>query len=479
MTVLRPPVAPIRIGSPPRTRPAPVWIRAFAAGVTVAAAAVAVVLASAASSMHEGLTVLGHRTAPQVATTEDLYRVLSDMDTQLANVLLVGDDPSLAQVRDTALRTFEVDRTQASADLQQAATVAGDDAQAQRTVRTALLQFGRYQSLAAQTIQLNDREGNDAGRASRSVVTLQNQASGSMRATLDLARQLADRNAALFDQSYQDTRSGTVVARWWLVTLGGLLLASLVGLQIVLRVMMHRRVNPAVAVATLLAGWLLVSGTVLLAGGAEQLRGAKEDAFDSLMALRQARAVSYDAKADESRYLLDNWQADDYEQAFLDKSEQLAGVDVATMSDYVTELNGDVGVYLANSRDVRFTGLLGVALSNITFDGEQEAANETLAAYQNYQRDDRLLRAKVADGDLRGAIEFCVRTTDGTSNQSFYRYDGALITLININQRAFDAHITAGESAVGGWTGLFPYGAAVLIVLLVAVGVWPRLAEYR
>lgn len=30
-----------------------------------------------------------------------------------------------------------------------------------------------------------------------------------------------------------------------------------------------------------------------------------------------------------------------------------------------------------------------------------------------------------------------------------------------------------------GWTALFPYGAGTLVVLLVGVGVWPRLAEYR
>ena len=38
---------------------------------------------------------------------------------------------------------------------------------------------------------------------------------------------------------------------------------------------------------------------------AEHLRVAKKDAFDSVLALTQARAVSYDANADESRYLID------------------------------------------------------------------------------------------------------------------------------------------------------------------------------
>jgi len=479
MTMLRRPAPAIRIGSPARTHPAPVWIRAFAAGVTVAAVAVAVVLATAASSLHDGLTVLGHRTAPQVAATEDLYLALSDMDAQLANVLLAGDDSSLATIRDAATRTFETDRTRASTDLQQAATVAGDDADAQRTVREALLQFGRYQSLAAQTIQRSDLEGNDAGKPSGYLLSLQKQATDAMRATLGLARQLATRNAATFEQSYQDTRSGTVFARWWLVPLGGLLLAALVGLQVVLRVMMHRRLNPAVALATLLAGWLVIGGTVLLAGGSEDLRTAKEDAFDSLIALRQARAVSYDLNADESRYLLDDRRAAGYEADFLDKSERLLGLGANSGSQYGEWLVTVLGAYRAAHQDVRFSGLFAVAVRNVTFAGEQRAVERILSTFQQYQGDDRVMRAKVATGDRRGAIEFCVSDSPNTSNYDFYRYDRALDELIDINQRAFDSNIAAGESAVGGWTGLFPFGAAAPIVVLVAVGVWPRLAEYR
>lgn len=53
---------------------------------------------------------------------------------------------------------------------------------------------------------------------------------------------------------------------------------------------------------------------MLTTSGAECLRVAKKDSFDSVLALNRARAVSYDANADESRYLADPQRADQYEK---------------------------------------------------------------------------------------------------------------------------------------------------------------------
>lgn len=81
-------------------------------------------------------------------------------------------------------------------------------------------------------------------------------------------------------------------------------------------------------------------------------------------------------------------------------------------------------------------------------------------------------------GDLEAAIAFRTSTDPGTSNYHFYAYDKALVAVNDINQRALNGSIVDDGAAVRGWTALFPYGAGVLVVLLVGVGVWPRLAEY-
>jgi hypothetical protein len=61
---------------------------------------------------------------------------------------------------------------------------------------------------------------------------------------------------------------------------------------------------------------------------------AKQDAFDSVLALSRMRAVSYDANADESRYLVDPARAGQYRQAFLDKSQQVLQLDGASLATF-------------------------------------------------------------------------------------------------------------------------------------------------
>ncbi|HEY1572377.1 MAG TPA: hypothetical protein VGG05_13615 [Pseudonocardiaceae bacterium] len=43
----------------------------------------------------------------------------------------------------------------------------------------------------------------------------------------------------------------------------------------------------------------------------------------------------------------------------------------------------------------------------------------------------------------------------------------------------FDQAVSAGTGNLAGWSGILPAIAAVLIVALLGVGVWQRIAEYR
>jgi len=107
------------------------------------------------------------------------------------------------------------------------------------------------------------------------------------------------------------------------------------------------------------------------------------------------------------------------------------------------------------------------------------AAEQTLAAYQLYERDDRHIRELNRSGDLRAAIAFDTSYAPGNSNWAFTQYDNALAGLIAINQRSFTKAISAGQQDMNGWTGYIPAGVAVLVIILVLAGVRPRLAEYR
>jgi hypothetical protein len=223
---------------------------------------------------------------------------------------------------------------------------------------------------------------------------------------------------------------------------------------------------------------LAIAGGTALAAQAGHLKVAKVDAFDSILALTQARAVSYDANADESRFLVDAGRAGFYQQAFLTKSQELVQLPGAGIFQYDAALAQAASAYRANHANVRFGGYLGAEFRNITFAGERAAAQKTLAAYQVYERDDRRIRAMNASGDLRGAIAFDTSYAPGNSNWAFGQYDNALVAVIAINQRAFAAAIHDGQRGSSGWTGVIPAVAVLLIVLLVLAGVRPRLAEY-
>jgi hypothetical protein len=88
-------------------------------------------------------------------------------------------------------------------------------------------------------------------------------------------------------------------------------------------------------------------------------------------------------------------------------------------------------------------------------------------------------RIKFASGNLRGAIAFDTSYATGNSNWAFTQYDKALVSVITINQNAFNAAIAAGQQGVRGWAGLIPAIAVLLILALVLLGVRPRLREHR
>jgi len=452
----------------------PARIRLLALAVAVPVAALAVVFTLGARGERAGLDVIGHRTAPVVVASSDLYFVLNDMDAQLANVLLVGDETTLGFTRAQALTIYEQRRQQAVGDLQQVAA-----ASAGQSVRDILDAFGRYQALAAQTILLDQQASHPAGQPPAAALAQYRQATDLLKATLlPAARDLADRNAQTLERTYQDQHGATLTTRTWIGATGIAALVVLLVAQVLLFRRFRRLFNPALVAATLLTGALTVSGVVVTTGVAGHLRAAKKDAFDSILVLSQARAVSYDANADESRYLLDPARAAQYEQAFLTKTQQLVTLPGATLATFDQRLAAARNAYQQDNSTIGWQGFLGTEFRNITFTGERAAAETTLQRYQTYQLDDRRIRALATGGHLRDAIALCTSYTPGDSNYAFDSYDKALAALIDINQHAFDQNISDGQQQLTGWT-VIPPAVGLAVLGLLVVGLRRRLVEYR
>ena len=462
-----------------RLRTTPGRVRLGVALSTVVACGLGIAIAMGFGGLNDGFTAIGNHDAQLVEESNALYFSANDMDAQVANVLLTGDDPTLATDRQQDIASYAQDRQHAEQDLQQIAVAAAADPAAQHAVSTVLDALGQYEALAADAILVNQRGSDPAGRASATTLSYFQQATDLMSSTvLPAASQLTGANARSLTASYDQNRSAAGTARLLVLALGLILIISLAALQVYLARRYRRMISPLLAAATVAALALTAAATVKLTAQDNHLYVAKVEAFDSILALTQAQAVSYDGNADESRYLVDPARAAQYQDSFLAESQQIAGVGAVGIFQYDAALAKGIDAYQASNATVQFTGFLGAEFRNITFPGERAAAERTLLAYQVYQRDDRVLRA-MAKTNLDAAISYDIGTSRGQSDWAFNNYTNALSSVIAINENAFTGAIQDGHSTGSGWTGAVPASAVVVIAALAIAGTRQRLAEYR
>jgi hypothetical protein len=454
-------------------------LRASVALVVLLACGLGLLTGTVFAALDSGFTAIGGHDAPLVEQSNALYYAVSDMDAQVGNVLLTGSDPALAEDQKQDLALYASDEQHAEQDLQQVAVTAAADPSAQRAVSSVLDVLGRYEALAADAIVVDQRGHDPAGRPSAATLSYFRQATDLMSTTvLPAATLLTTANASALDMSYNQGRSTAMSGRVLVLVLGLAVAGALLGTQVFLALRFRRLVNPALAAATVLAVGLAIAGAVQLGAQAGSLKVAKQDAFDSILVLTQASAVSYDANADETRFLVDPGRAAAYQDTFLRKSQELVNVGNVGIFSYDAALAADIRGYQADQADVRFGGYLGAEFRNITFTGERAAATRALLAYQVYEKDDRKLRA-MAKTNLGQAIAFDIGTSPGQSDWAFNQWDGALRSVITINENAFTAAIRDGHTTGSPWIALIPAIGTALIAALAIAGTRPRLAEYR
>lgn len=452
-----------------RIRTLPGRIRGIAFLAVLAVAAMFTVSWFAVADARDGLRVIGHDAGPQVVATGDLYYALSDMDAQLAAVLLMGRE-NLGAGRTKALQVYDQRRSEAHRALLQGSNLARNDPAEQQTARSMLDALGRYEQLAGQALQLDQRQSHAAGPPSPEVGALYRQATDLMKLdVLPKAYNLTLDNGTTVRRTYESKHAAVLTGRAWVLLAGAVLVIVLVALQGYLALHFRRLVNPVLALATL-ATLVLVAVTVgVLTSQAAHLRKAKEDGFDSVLSLSRARAISNSANADETRYLLDPGLADTYEQVYLDKSQEILYVPAGNLGAYYKQLDQRVAARSG------FMGFLGGEAQHVTLPGQRAALDRTLQGYEGVQHDDSRLRSlATSPGGRHAAIELRM----DKASRDFASYDQALVSLTAIHQKAFSDAIRAGDDGLGGWSVGLP-AAAVVLVVLILVGVRPRLSEFR
>ncbi|WP_245627635.1 hypothetical protein [Actinomadura oligospora] len=456
-------------------------IRGWTALAVVTIAALALALMLGVQDARQGVQTIGHDAGPQVVATGNLYFALSDMDAQVADILLIGRDQTLGIGRTESMRRYEQARSDASRAAIQAAQLAGKDTDRKQTVQEVIDGLGQYQRLVGQALTLNDQSEHPVGEAPKSVVGTYQVASDLMKLELlPKAYNLTLDSGATVRQSYQEKRTSVLDGRYWVLAAGGGALLVLVVGQLAMTREFRRLLNPGLALATVGTIVLVSVGVGMLDSQAGHLLRAKRDGFDSVLTMSRARAISHSAFADESRFLLDPGRADTYEQNYLDKASTILFVEPpkgtpANLATYYKLAVKAATEYRPENRSA-FLGLLGDEARQVRKGPESDALARALTAYATVLSNDQRMRALVASGDRRGAIDF--RMGRGSSAiRDFDAYDAALRSLAATHSGAFDRAIRQADGGLSGWKVIPPVSAAV-IAALVLVGVRPRLAEF-
>jgi hypothetical protein len=495
----------------------PNLLRAAAAAIGVLSLLAAVCVSAFAADARAKISAVGTTDAPSVKATEDFVFQLQDMDAQLLNALLANGDPQVRVPRAKSEELYNSDRSAADGDLESATAALAGDRKALDRLHALTDAYGQYQAQAARTLAADERDGGTvAGRAPEPVVQDylachdilfgDNDQGGLVTAANDLEQVSA---AAISDSS--DAAAGSLdVVTTALILFGLALLAGLAVLQAFTTRRFHRLVNPGLVAATLTALLLTVGGAVATGIAGHQFKVAKSDAFDSEIALSQAKALGSGANADESRWLLAHDEPSlqsRFDASYVHASQLLANAAISTPTTTAMSydsLMGDVDERLLTKRDIAESsrdrpdgedltasdlidsGLsassdFGREFQNLTFTGEADRAFDAFHSYAAYTaRDAELRRLPLStDSDLRAAVDF---DTDadmaGTSDHAFARYNDSLNQLIQLNQDHFDSAMPAARDGIAVWTWL-PYLLALLVISATILGVRPRISEYR
>jgi hypothetical protein len=433
----------------------------------IVAAGILMVLATGAAVMEaqEAMQTIGVSTAPSIISAQKVKAAMANMDANAANYLLGDKDQN-------ELANIDYDRESDNAYDGLIDAAANITLPEERTLVQNLLNL-----LADYTADIGAaRQMHALGDRVTSLANYRTASALMAEQILPTADRLDAINRAELDAAYARQERVSKLMLAIVAGAGLLLIGTLVALQRLVTARTRRAVNPQLAAATVIALLLLARLLQILVATEGHVKNAGRDAFPSIHALWQARAISYLANAQESQFLLDSERRDFYTAAFQANADQLGKLPAGVTYAQIAATAGD-----ARNPTVPkdFTGLFATELRNITYGNEERVpATETVRAYGQYVELDKKIRDLELAGRHAEAVALCIGYGEGQSNMVFGKFDAALGATIDVNQAEFDKAVDAGLSATRGFT-LWALGAVAAIVVLTIWGMSPRLAEYR
>ena len=373
-------------------------------------------------------TVLNH-TEPLAFAAGQLYTTLSVADAAAATAFIAGAEP-----RDVRQR-YEQAITDASVAVTRASSGLTDEPMVQLLGRVNA-ELSVYTGLV-ETARTNNRAGNPVGSSYLS------EASALMQTRIlpDAQRLYEETSERVNAETTASTRiPGPVI----LVVLATLLFGVFANRWLARRT--RRRINIGFVAGGMAVLIMLVwVGTALIISTADS-RSAKDTAAESLKTVTNLAITAQQARADETLSLIRRGDEDVRKQSYYQRIDVMQ----QQLSDYL-------------------------ARDDVIDKADLADAEQLLKRWR--AADDRI-NAYIAVGNYQAATQVALGTSEDDSTPAFNKLDDALSKGIEESRTQLRNDILNAHRVLSGAT----VGAAVLSVvaaLAVALGLWPRLSEYR
>jgi hypothetical protein len=435
--------------------PTPVRLRIWTVSIVAAALALLAAAGIGLTQLRGEVREISASSAPLAATASDLYFALSDLEAQVARLVMIDNASSLSDNQLDALLTYQRRSAEVDADIQQILNAAANDTD-RATARRLLDEVALYRQLAWEALAVERQETpTEPGTLPPAALGYYTSATNVLHfSLLPTAKLLRESSRDALNRSYADQRSTATWGVALTVVLGLGLLVLLVFVQVRLTARTHRLVNAPLVLATLVTLGLVACASFVFLDETNRLSSARDNHFTPYLNLTQAQAVSYDAAADTSRYVLSG-NLTYYDQDFTRKSDCLAK-----------------GGACGRDSDVLSGGLT-------TGSGLTDAqAKDLLGRWQAYQRDHERIVFLANSGESGPAIAKLTGIRRGDATFDFFYFDTAVTNLVAQRRAAFDGAMREAGDEVAVWPVLSVVLMAA-VALLVPLGMRPRLSEYR
>ena len=373
-------------------------------------------------------TVLNH-TEPLSFAAGRLYTTLSIADAAAATAFIAQAEPRGVRLRyEQAITDASVAVTRASSGLtdQQLVDLLGR-INAELAVYTGLIEVART----------NNREGNPVGSSYLS------EASGLMQSTILPDAQLLYK--ATSERVDSETTASTQIPAPVILAVSATVVFGVFSHRWLAR-RTRRRINPGLVVGALGILVMVVWVGTALAISTTASRSAKDTAADSLKIVTNVEITAQQARADETLSLIRRGDEEMRKQSFYQR---------------IDAMHEQIDRYMARPDAVDKADLQG--------------ADQLLVRWR--QANDRI-NSYISVGNYRAATEVALGSGENDSTPAFDKLDESLVKVMDQSRTHLrDDVLNAFNGLSGAQLGgvVLSLGAAIAV----ALGLWPRLKEYR